>query len=163
MNCRYTQSKLSRYLDREMSVAQRQLVESHVEACGSCRNALECLQAASEALAQLPAPPDVPRGFAERLRSLAAQQAPVQPSIISFRDLLTRPMRFAAAAMLMLGLGIGAVLSLDLNRASGTAKESQTAADPTAVYGLDVLTDAPGGSLADAYLALAGGANGGGE
>ena len=163
MNCRNTQSKLSRYLDGEMSVAERGRIESHVNACDACRKAFERLQAASEALAQLPAPPDVPRGFAERLRSLAAQQAPVQPSILSFPDLLTPPMRFAAAAVLMLGLGLGAVLSLDLNRASGTARESQTAADTTAVYGLDVLTDAPGGSLADAYLALAGGANGGGE
>jgi len=68
-------------------------------------------------------------------------------------------MRFAAAAVLMLGLGLGAVLSLDLNRADGVQK-SQTATDPAAVYGLDVLSDAPGGSLADAYLALASGSNG---
>ena len=162
MNCRDTRSRLSRYLDGEMSVTERGRIDSHVNACDACRKALERLQSISESLAQLPAPPDMPRGFAERLRSLAAQQAPVQPSIISFRDLLTPPMRFAAAAVLMLGLGLGAVLSLDLNRA-GAVQENQTAADPAAVYGLDVLSDAPGGSLADAYLALASGSNGGGK
>ena len=162
MNCRHTKSRLSRYLDGEMSVTERERIESHVNACPACRKALEQLQSVSESLAQLPSPPDVPQGFAERLRSLAAQQAPVQQAILSFHDLLTRPMRFAAAAVLMLGLGLGAVLSLDLNR-TGAAQKNQAATDPAAVYGLDVLTDAPGGSLADAYLALAGGANGGGE
>jgi len=162
MNCRHTRSRLSRYLDGEMSVTERERIESHVNACDACRKALEHLQIASEALAQLPAPPDVPQGFAERLRSLAAQRAPIQQTMLSFHDLLTPPMRFAAAAVLMLGLGLGAVLSLDLNRI-GAVQESQTAMDPAAVYGLDVLTDAPGGSLADAYLVLAGGANGGGE
>lgn len=162
MNCRHTKSRFSRYLDGEISVTERERIESHVNACPACRKALEQLQSVSESLAQLPSPPDVPQGFAERLRSLAAQRVPVQASIVSFRDLLTPPMRFAAAAVLMLGLGLGVVLSLDLNRA-GAARESQTVMDPAAVYGLDVLTDAPGGSLADAYLALTVGANGGGE
>ena len=162
MDCRDTRSRLSRYMDGEMSVTERGRIRSHVNACDACHKAIEHLQSASEALAQLPTPPDVPQGFAERLRCLAAQRVPVQPSIISFRDLLTPPMRSAAAAVLMLGLGLGTVLSLDLNRAGGM-QEGQTARAPAPVYGLDVLTDAPGGSLADAYLALAGGANGGGE
>ena len=154
MNCRHARLQLSRYLDGEISVKERGRIESHVNACDACRKALVRLQSISETLAQLPAPPDVPRGFAERLCSLAAQRVPVQPSIMSFRELLTPPMRVAAAAVLMLGLGLGAVLSRDLNRA-GAVQESQTEMDPAAVYGLDVLTDAPDGSLADAYLALA--------
>jgi len=162
MNCREIRARLSRYLDGEMSVTERGRMESHVDTCDPCRKALERLQAATEALTQLPAPPGVPQGFAERLRSLAAQRAPMQPAIVSFHDSLTPPMRFAAAAVLMLGLGLGALLSLDLNRADRVPK-SQATTDPAAAYGLDVLTDAPDGSLADAYLALAGGANGGGE
>ncbi len=162
MNCRNTRAQLSRYLDGEMSVTERGRIENHVNACELCRNALERLQCVSEALSRLPAAPEVPQGFAEQLRGLAAQRVPVQPSIVSFRDLLMPPMRFAAAAVLMLGLGLGAVLSLDLNRAGGTP-ESQTATDPAAVYQLDVLSDAPGGSLADAYLALASGSNKGGK
>lgn len=162
MNCRDTKAQMSRYLDGETSVTERKRIEQHLDACVACRKSFERLQSISGRLAQLPAPPDVPQGFAERLPSLAARRLPVQPSIVSFRDLLTTQMRFAAAAVLMLGLGFGAALSLDLNRGSGTP-ESQTATDPVAVYGLDVLSDAPGGSLADAYLALASGSNGGGN
>jgi hypothetical protein len=71
-------------------------------------------------------------------------------------------MRLAAAAVLMVGLALGAALSSDLKRSGATAR-NRAVADPAAVYGLDILSDAPGGSLADAYLALASGANGGGK
>ncbi|MBC8875566.1 MAG: zf-HC2 domain-containing protein [Planctomycetes bacterium] len=161
MNCQNIRSWLSRYLDGEVSVAEREDIERHLDGCNACQEALGQLRSVSATLDVLPAPPDVPEGLAERIIGQATEITQEPAPILLFRDLLTPPMRFAAAAVLVLGLGLGIVLSLDLNRALGSG-QSRTVADASAVYGLDVLSDTPGGSLADAYLGLASGANGGG-
>ena len=45
----------------------------------------------------------------------------------------------------------------------GDGRAALAAADPDVVYGFDYLSDAPGGSLADAYITLASTNNGGGQ
>ena len=162
MRCRNVKSRLNRYLDGELSDQERRAIERHVGTCAACHEALERLRAAEMALSQLPASTDVPSGFAERAVARAARRREQRPLVAPFWQSFTPAMRVAAAAMLMLGLGLGALMGMDLLRGSPTPSDV-AAADPAAVYGLDYLSDAPGGSLADAYITLASTNNGGGQ
>lgn len=70
---------------------------------------------------------------------------------------------FAVAAVLLMGLAIGALMGRDTWQSPGiqSVGDSQMAqVEPTAIYNLDYLTDAPRGSLADAYLTLVSATNG---
>lgn len=162
MRCRNVKPELNRHLDGELSAEERGHVERHLQRCGSCREALERLRAAEAALTQLPVPPEVPGGFTERVMACAARRPQRRPVVVSFWRSLSPAMRVAAVAMLMLGLCLGALMSLGLSGDPGRRPGLQ-AADPDAVYGLDYLSDAPAGSLADAYLRLASAHNGGGQ
>ncbi len=66
-------------------------------------------------------------------------------------------MNLAAAAVLVMGLAIGALMGRDTWQSPGVqsgGKSQMAQVEPTAIYNLDYLTDAPKGSLADAYLTL---------
>ena len=162
MDCRIAKSRLNRYLDGELSDRNRRALERHVAACAACSEALERLRAAGAAVLQLAEPPDVPAGFAQRVIARAARRREQRPLVVPFWKLFSPAMRAAAAAMVMLGLGIGVLMGLDLVRGPATPSDV-AAADPDAVYGFDYLSDAPGGSLADAYITLASTNNGGGQ
>ncbi|MBT3287871.1 MAG: hypothetical protein HN380_11045 [Victivallales bacterium] len=162
MVCREVRLKLDRHLDGELSAEERSRIEQHLGECKDCREALEGLRAVATALAKTPAPPDVPSGFAERVMARAQRRTHTRPVIVRLWHSFSSARRSAAAAVLMLGIGLGALMarspSTDAPEPSGLA-----AADPNEVYGLDYLSEAPGGSLADAYLTLASTDNGGGE
>jgi anti-sigma factor RsiW len=155
-------SLLNRYLDGELSGQERGDVQRHVDACATCREALERLRTTATALLQIPEPPKVPSGFAERVVARASQHRGQRPGVVSFFKSVTPPMRVAAAATLVLGLGLGALMGLDLVGGRGTLPDS-AAAEPDAVYSFDYFSDAPGGSLADAYMTLASANHGGGR
>ena len=159
MSCRNVVSRLNAYLDGELSGRDRERVEQHLGECGRCREALARLRAVAHALARLPEPP-VPQGFAERVVARARLRARLQPVVVELWRSFPLARRIAAAAALVLGIGLGALMARDVTRASPM---TSSAADPNAVYRLDFLSDAPEGSLVDAYLTLASGANGGGE
>jgi len=162
MVCRNVRPKLNRYLDGELSAEERSRIEQHLGECKDCSEALEGLCAVAAALAKAPAPPDVPNGFAERVMAHAYRRTHTRPAVVRLWHSFSPAMRYAAAAVLMLGIGLGALMargiSTDAPEPSGLAT-----ADPNEVYGLDYLSEAPGGSLADAYLTLASTDNGGGE
>jgi len=160
MRCRNVKSNLNRYLDGELSAEEQGDMERHIAACGSCREALARLRAAVTALAQLPAPPEVPEGFAERVIARARREQ--QPVAVPSWPSLSPAMRFAAAAMLTLGLGLGALMGMDLTRGTKT-RAGLASADPAVVYGFDYFSDAPSGSLTDAYVTLTSANNGGGR
>ncbi len=162
MRCRHIQSMLNRYLDGELSSEQRGDIERHVGACDSCREALERLRATAAALSQLAQPPDIPAGFAERAVIRAARRREQRRVVVPFWKSFSPAMRLAAAAMVILGLGLGSMMGLDFVGGSATPPDLAQA-DPDAVYGFDYLSDAPAGSLADAYLTLASANNGGGQ
>ena len=161
MRCRHIQSMLNRYLDGELSSEQRGDIERHVGACDSCREALERLRATAAALSQLAQPPDIPAGFAERVLIRAARRRQRRLVVVPFWKSFSPAMRLAAAAMVILGLGLGSMMGLDL--VGGPATPSDLVADPDAIYGFDYLSDALAGSLADIYLTLASANNGGGQ
>ena len=162
MRCRDVNSRLNRYLDGELSDQERRAIERHVGTCAACHEALERLHGADAAVLQLPEPPDVPTGFAQRVIARAARRREQRPLVAPFWQSFSPAMRVAAAAMVMLGLGIGVLMGLDLVRGPATPSDV-AAADLDAVYGFDYLSDAPGGSLADAYITLASTNNGGGQ
>src|SRR5436305_654228 len=59
----HVQALLSDYVDGELSEAQRQVVEDHLQGCSRCRSDLASLRLTVQAVRQLP-PYPVPRGFA---------------------------------------------------------------------------------------------------
>ena len=168
MRCRTVQERLNAFLDGLLQPSERAAMEVHLQGCPECQASLARLQRLSSLLESMPVPP-VPDGFSARLmeRAHERQAEPRKSRILSWRPVLfwrgmPATMRVAAAAMLVLAIGLGALMGRDLS--SGAPKPpSLAAADPNAVYGFDYLSEAPGGSLADAYLTLASAANGGGR
>lgn len=164
MRCRTAKSRLNRLLDRELSDRERDAVQRHVRACHPCREMLDRLRAADMALSKLPVAPDVPSGFVERVVVRAARRREQRPLVVPLWRFFSPAMRAAAAAVLMLGLGLGLGTMMGLDLTGNSPKTPVwAAADPNAVYGLDYLSDAPEGSLADAYMTLASTDNGGGR
>jgi hypothetical protein len=54
MNCRYVQSRLSAYLDFELSGDEQQLIRSHLETCIECSCEYESLRRTKQLLRQIP-------------------------------------------------------------------------------------------------------------
>jgi hypothetical protein len=54
MNCRYVQSRLSAYLDCELSGAEQQQIRSHLEVCIECSCEFESLRRTKQLLRQMP-------------------------------------------------------------------------------------------------------------
>lgn len=54
MNCRYVQSRLSAYLDAELSGTEQQQIRSHLEQCIECSLELESLRQTKRILRQIP-------------------------------------------------------------------------------------------------------------
>lgn len=54
MNCRYVQSRLSAYLDCELSGQEQQQIRSHLEQCIECSLELESLRSTKKLLRQMP-------------------------------------------------------------------------------------------------------------
>jgi hypothetical protein len=54
MNCRYVQSRLSAYLDFELSGTEQQQIRSHLEACIECSCEFESLRRTKQLLKQMP-------------------------------------------------------------------------------------------------------------
>ncbi len=151
MRCEQVRQKLDAYAANELAVGAREQVENHLAACDACRQALARQRELAALLRGVPAPP-VPEGFAARLMAAASERPAAAPaSRWRWWNSVPVPMRLAAAAVLAISLSLGALMGRGVAR--GASESAQ--ADPTAVYGLDFLADAPSGSLADAYLALA--------
>lgn len=160
MRCKQVRQKLDAFAAKELAAGVRDRVESHLAACEGCRQSLVRQRKLAALLGAVPAPP-VPDGFAERLMAAAQERLAVDARSATPAEIRLRwwtsmpvPMRLAAAAALAISLSLGALMGRGVAR--GVATPSQSAqADPTAVYNLDSLTEAPSGSLADAYLTLA--------
>ena len=164
MRCKQVQQKLDAYAANELTAAVREQVEGHLAACEPCRQAFACLQGLTVLLRSVPAPP-VPEGFAGRVMTAArertsARERPgtVPASPWRWWRSVSVPMRLAAAAVLALSLSLGALMGWGTARGPAAGPPASTRvvqADPTAVYNLDSLAEAPSGSLAEAYLTLA--------
>lgn len=161
-SCSKVRRQLSAYLDGELSPKNRTVVERHLMRCQPCRTALESLRSLERALQSAkvpPAPPSLAWQIVAKAREL--QNAKVERHVICFgRRLATpRPWAFkvAAAAVLVFGLTVGSYMGWSVGRSMSQSVTAQAAvqADPLDAYNLDYLSDAPDGSLAGSYLALA--------
>lgn len=85
MNCRYVQSRLSAYLDVELSGVEQQLIRSHLEQCMECSDEFESLRRTKQLLRQMPIV--VPRSGPEQvlLRVRHATPAPRRAATLAWR------------------------------------------------------------------------------
>lgn len=162
MRCEAVRNNLDHLIRGQLALEARERIEAHLKHCEDCRRHLGHQQRLAVLLASLPQPPAVPEGFAERLIDAARQrQASRQPEPASrWRrrwQTLTGPAgrRVTQAAALAGGLLIGvAVGQQTWHSVHPPMSQPTVQPDPLAVYGLDYLTDAPGGSLVQSYLRL---------
>lgn len=85
MNCRYVQSRLSAYLDMELSGVEQQQIRSHLEQCIECSCELESLRLTKQILRQMPVV--VPTSGPERvlLRVRQSASAPRRGVVFNWR------------------------------------------------------------------------------
>lgn len=157
LRCREAREQLSALLDGELSPARQALLLAHLEACPACMAEYSQLQAAWEALEQLPAP-EAGRHFARAV----LERVEEQPWPGRLRALLPASARFVpASAALALTLLVGLVAGGFLGSAAlpvptaRPAVQAEVSAAST-LSALDAFTAAPQGSLAQGYMQLAG-------
>ncbi len=98
MNCRYVQSRLSAYLDMELTGHEHQLIRSHIENCIECSTEFERLRRMKHLLRQLPVvqPSQGPEAVLARLRT--QRTAVSQTAVIRVGWRSTRWWQMAAGA-----------------------------------------------------------------
>ena len=79
MNCKWVESRLSSYLDGELSGAEMQKTRSHMHACEGCQNLFEGLKLAKSSVEALPNV-EMSDDFEDRLvaKVFAAESAPAR-------------------------------------------------------------------------------------
>jgi anti-sigma factor RsiW len=174
MRCKTVRDKLDRFVRQELAPRMRDRVEAHLKDCAGCRRHLAWQERLATLLAGPAEPPSVPEGFSDRLMAAARQRQaacrPVPGSLWRLRwlspsgtdghharhgRLVAVGQKAAQAVALAGGLLIGVLMgqqTWQLLHPSMAQQNMQP--DPVAVYQLDYLTEAPGGSLAQSYLTL---------
>ena len=157
-SCSRVQRQLGAYLDGELSPKNRMVVERHLVRCRPCRTALESLHRLERAL-QIAEVPSAPPSLAGQIMAKARerQSTELEQNVVRLGHRLATPrpwaFKVAAAAVLVFGLAAGSYMGRSVSQT--VTAQTAVQADPLAVYNLDYLADAPAGSLADSYLALA--------
>jgi len=121
-DCRRTSSDLSAWLDGELNDADGCRCVEHVAQCASCRAEHDRLAMARSLLRAMPAPP-VPVGLAATIKAAASEEMS-REGVVWLWPRWAAPL--AAAAALVLGLGIAHMMGTD-----------------TATSGLEVATSPP--------------------
>lgn len=104
MNCRYIQSRLSAYIDSELTGFQQQAIRHHLQHCPECSKEHEQIKQTKRLVNYL-RPVPAPTGAEDRLMMLMWQQQQVgftTPRKRSFFDLFWVRFSWAAAAAVML-------------------------------------------------------------
>ncbi len=157
MRCQDVQNQLRAFSIGELPKDVRQTIQAHVSACEACRAELVKIDPLAGVLAATQSPP-IPSVFTARVLVMARQRLEtdhIEPwNLIRWWRVASAPMHAAAAAVMVLGLTIGLLMGTASGLLSSQAVGQMQSA-PVDAYLLDSLGEAPGGSLADSYLALA--------
>ena len=110
MNCQEVPHILQMYVDGTTDEEETRLAEDHLAGCPECRARLEGWRVVAEGLQSL-TPATAPAGFTERvMRQVRADPAPnltvKGPASQHTASLPRLPWRWAAAAVVMMGLGL---------------------------------------------------------
>jgi anti-sigma factor RsiW len=156
MRCAKAKKRLGALLDGQMNGPAADELTRHVESCASCQRELETLRGVESFLRGALVPPGVP-GFAARVASEAASRRAARarrPGVLAWLR-LDAPIRAAAAFGCAAGLLLGMAMELSTR---GAAAVPLDASDSTIAeaFGAGYLTDAPTGSIAEAYLSALG-------
>ena len=162
MRCDTVRGNLDRFARQELAPQLQESIEAHLRECADCRRHLARQERLAAVLTSVREPPAVPDGFGNRLmaaarqRRVASRPVPGQRWRVGWRwSSIPFGTKAARATVLAGGLLLGIVMGQQTWQSIHLAGAQQTSqADPLAVFELDYLSDAPGGSLAQSYLTL---------
>lgn len=121
MCCELIERQLGRYVDKELSAAERNEVEGHLGLCSSCRAELEELRELVDGVAR-PASVRVPKSLWANIERRLDQmeRAASQPRPVRRPRLRRAPWTIAAGLVLAAGLGMLGLSSLDTTAHAST-------------------------------------------
>ena len=162
MRCQAVQEKLNLYAAGELLPSVGAQIESHLQACPTCRKELARLRRLETLLRAATTPP-VPEGFTARVLAEAKERA---PATVAARPLARRgallswerldPWMGATAA-----LAVGLMLGVFMGHATWQPPVATSQpVDPLAASSFEYLVEPGGDSLAQAYLQLTSGPDG---
>ena len=160
MNCEQVQSRLSTFLDDELSPSERSVIEDHLEHCTTCAGELKSLAAVLAFVDRWELEAD-PIDIRPALRSAPASPVPsgaakpqIRPAIVQ----ITSVFRYAAALLLGITLGLFALgLFGSKPPAERTEQPEQTSVSTIpsdSNIPMENFDNLPEGSLGEAYVAL---------
>lgn len=147
MKCKKIQKKLSAFMDGELDEQQQELVQTHLQDCRDCQEALEHLNRIDRVLGEV-SEMAVQPFFLSRLH--ARLQSEVSPP--RSLHLAWTYGKFLAPVAVVFGLGLGALLGVQLARNFSPGAETTAAAESIAYT--DVFSEIPSGSLTESYMDL---------
>lgn len=162
MDCRDVQQKLDVLEAGELAPALRSRIESHLDGCPRCRDALAKHRRFERLLAEAPAP-HLPKGFAGRVVARARQQQAGDRRVSRSQRWWIEPFgprgraAAAAAAALVAGVMAGGFLAQDAWQAARDVSAQPSVAErvePLADSGVGQLVELDRDSLAQAYLGM---------
>jgi anti-sigma factor RsiW len=147
MKCSQVQRKLSAYLDGEVADKERKVIEEHIKTCTHCSEELASLTELGTTLEGLEGI-QVPAYFRTHVTQRIKDQISLQIPVIEKIRRMVFPIAATAAFVISLLFGNYIGRSLYRDVAEITPKESSEIAG---VFGLNSLSEFPGGSLSDVY------------
>lgn len=167
MRCDTVRKKLDRATRQELAPRLWESIKAHLRECEDCRRHLARQERLAAVLMSVPEPPTVPEGFGDRLIAAARQRQSACRPLPRLRRRIGRrwPLapfgtKVAQVAAIAGGLLLGVAMGQQTwQSVHPTTTKQISQADPLAVYELDYLGDAPGGSLAQSYLILTAASN----
>ena len=162
MRCKKAQRSLEAYLGGELTEKERARIERHVASCAECARALDHARQLRKTLGENMTPP-LPGGFHAQVMARAREHAGERRwserilSPFGWGPAMPVGLRAAAAAAVIVALGIGMLIGRDMWRIEQPQepRPAQVAeADPVRLYRIDYLAEAPEGSMAGAYVSL---------
>lgn len=165
MRCENVLRQLGAFSAGALPADDREEVRDHLLECAACRAALAEMDRLAGILAGIRTPP-LPGGLAARVLAAARRRQESEFALTwnwaQHWRMASAPMRAAAAAVLAVGLGVGAMMGWTAASMPGRSQATGQA-DPIDTYQIESLGEAPEGSLASSYLTLVSTTNEGGR